>query len=197
MNTRRVLTALGAVTLVAVLVIGLSQAGSKDAAPKAVAITPTQMQHALTGSPPRLASLHAQANQLLSGSPSEVKARIASFHGIPVVLNKWASWCGPCRFEFPFYQRVGVKLGKQIAFLGLNSGDNSGDAAKFLKQFPVTYPSYEDPNERTAFKIGAPATYPITVFYTADGKQSYVHQGTYATQAKLEEDIRRYALGKA
>lgn len=191
---RRLLIIAGAVALAAVVAIGLSQTRSESGSPRAASTSLPDALRALEGSPPRLAALHRQANQLLDGTPATVQQRIASLKGFPVVVNKWASWCGPCRYEFPFYQRLGVQFGKQVAFLGLNSGDNTQDAKAFLKQYPVTYPSYEDPNERTAYKLGASANYPITVFYTADGKQNYVHQGTYATQAKLAEDIKRYAL---
>ena len=49
-----------------------------------------------------------------------------------MVVNKWASWCGPCRAEFPFFQSQSVKRGKRIAFLGVDGNDNDADAAEFL-----------------------------------------------------------------
>jgi hypothetical protein len=88
-----------------------------------------------------------------------------------------------------------VKYGKRVGFLGLNAGDNRGDATKFLKRFPVTYPSYEDPDEKIARSIRAPANYPITVFYDRSGKIAFVHQGAYPNEAALEADVKRYALG--
>jgi cytochrome c biogenesis protein CcmG, thiol:disulfide interchange protein DsbE len=109
-----------------------------------------------------------------------------------VVINKWASWCGPCRHEFPFFEHVSTSNGKKIAFLGLNSGDNTGDAKDFLKDFPVTYPSYEDPDEKAARKLGAPANYPITVFLDAKGRQAFIRQGNYKSEAQLQGDIDRY-----
>lgn len=150
---------------------------------------------ALQGAPAPLARLHREANRLLPGGRSAFEARLAGLRGHPVVINKWASWCGPCRFEFPFFQSQSVKLGREVAFVGLNSGDNRGDARAFLRRFPVTYPSYEDPDEKIARAIGAPANYPITLFYDSRGKRVFIHQGAYSTEAKLAEDIRRYALG--
>jgi cytochrome c biogenesis protein CcmG, thiol:disulfide interchange protein DsbE len=192
---RKLLWAGGAVLLVGVVVIGLLQAGADTSQPKSKAATPVDAQRALAGSPAPLAALHRQSNQLLGGGKDAFGARIDGLAGYPVVVNKWASWCGPCRFEFPAFQTAGVKYGKQVAFVGLNAGDNKGDAAAFVKKFPVSYPSYEDPDEKIARSIRAPANYPITVFFDRKGKIAFVHQGGYSDDAKLEEDIRRYALG--
>src|SRR4051812_7035284 len=159
---RKLLWAAGCALLVAVVVIGLIQAGADTSQPKSKAATPVDAKRALAGAPAPLASLHRQSNMILGGGKDAFDARIASLKGYPVVVNKWASWCGPCRFEFPSFQSLGVKYGKQAAFVGLNSGDNKGDAAKFIAKFPVSYPSYEDTDEKIARSIRAPSNYPIT-----------------------------------
>jgi cytochrome c biogenesis protein CcmG, thiol:disulfide interchange protein DsbE len=186
----------GAVALVAVVVIGLSQAGSQGGEPKATP-TPTgaAAQAALRGSPPKLAALHRQAGQLLPGGEAAFTQRRRSLVGYPLVVNGWASWCGPCRFEFPFFQAEATKLGRRVGFLGLDVTDNAGDAKRFLRQFPQPYPSYADPRG-TAMQSLAPTTgLPNTVFYDARGRKTYVHQGGYPSQKQLAADIRRYALG--
>src|SRR6266566_5227726 len=68
--------------------------------------------------------------------PAAFKSRLAGLRGYPVVVNKWASWCGPCQTEFPAFQRAAVKYGRQVAFVGLNGkGDSLTDAAAFLRSF--------------------------------------------------------------
>jgi len=184
----------GAAALVAVLVIGLSQSGSNSTHPKSSALTPAQMQARLAGAPPQLASLHRQANQLLPGGKDGLESRIKAMKGRPVVINKWGSWCGPCRAEFPLFQNAGVAFGKRVAFIGLNAGDNHADAEKFLSQFPISYPSYEDPNDRASVDFHWGSNAPLTIYFNSRGKQVYEHQGQYTSQAKLAADIRKYAI---
>jgi thiol-disulfide isomerase/thioredoxin len=181
-----------ALTAVAALAAAaaLSACGSS---PRPARFTAAQIASALRSSPPPLAALHAQADRLLSASPRAVKARIAALHGYALVINKWASWCYPCRSEFPSFQRAAVELGRRVAFLGLDSGDTRGGASAFLRRYPVAYPSYEDPNERVAYALNASGFYPMTLFYAPSGKLTYVHAGAYPSFAALVADIRRYA----
>ena len=65
---------------------------------------------AFAGSPAVLASLHAQADRLLAGGTGGVRRAPAALRGHPVVVNKWASWCGPCQTEFPAFQQAAVAL---------------------------------------------------------------------------------------
>jgi cytochrome c biogenesis protein CcmG, thiol:disulfide interchange protein DsbE len=183
----------GAAILIAVLVVGLSQAGDsgEDQQPQA----PFDLRAArkeLAGSPAPLGKLHAQSSRLLPGGVPAFEKRLASLKGTPVVLNKWASWCNPCRAEFPVFQQLATERGKEIAFLGVNSGDSTQPARKFLAEYPVPFPSYVDPDEKIAREIRAPANYPITVFLDAQGKTSFIHQGGYSSSGQLEADIDRY-----
>lgn len=184
----------GAVAVVVAVVVGLSQTTTTNDAPskEASRYSLVDARAKLEGAPAPLAALHAQGNRVLTGGKGAVRDRLAALKGHPVVVNKWASWCGPCRAEFPFFQNVATERGKEIAFIGLNSGDNRDDAKEFLADFPVPYPSYEDPNEKIATDLGAAAAYPVTLFYDADGERTYVHQGGYASEADLVADIEKY-----
>jgi len=148
---------------------------------------------ALAGSPAPLAALHKQADELLPGGTDAYEKRIAALRGYPVVANVWASWCNPCRVEFPALQDLSARYGKRVAFLGVNSQDAEDAAATFLRDNPVPYPSFNDPDESIHDSIGARGL-PATAFYDRDGELVFVKQGQYADQGELDEDIRRYAL---
>ena len=196
--SRRLLYIVGAVAVVAVLAIGLSQAGSTSNKADQTSMPLSEQRAKLAGAPAPLAQLHGQAATLLDGGPTAVNARIEALRaaGYPVVINKWAAWCGPCRLEFPVFQRVSVKLGKRVAFLGLDGKDDHDAATRFLAKIPLSYPSYKDPNERAAHALEAGTFYPTTVFVDRRGHRT-VHQGPYEDDATLERDIARYALGRA
>jgi cytochrome c biogenesis protein CcmG, thiol:disulfide interchange protein DsbE len=168
-----------------------SNAGNPDSR-----ISAQQATQPLQGAPPQLAQLRAQGNQLLSGGTDAFDARLAQLRGIPVVVNKWASWCGPCRFEFPWFQSLAEKRGGQIAFLGVNSNDSDGPAKQFLSELPLPYPSYSDPDLKIAQNLGGPPqAFPTTTYYDRTGKQVYNHPGVYANEADLVADVNRYTAG--
>ncbi len=181
--------------LTAVLVVGLSQAGGGGGGEPAPQAAPFDLRAAraeLAGAPAPLAALHAQSSELLGGGVPAFKARMKELRGTPVVINKWASWCGPCRAEFPVFQRVATARGKEIAFLGSNSGDSTQPARDFLAEHPIPFPSYLDPDEKIARAFKAPANYPITVFVDERGETAFIHQGPYETEQSLDADIDRY-----
>jgi cytochrome c biogenesis protein CcmG, thiol:disulfide interchange protein DsbE len=195
MGMKRVWLLVGAVALAVVLVIGLSQAGGGGSSnPKSAAPADAKVKRQLEGAPEPLAALHAQANKLLGGGPKAFKARLADLKGYPVVVNKWASWCGPCRAEFPDFQKLSLRYGKTVAFLGVNGEDNAQEATDFLKRYPVSYPSYVDQSGTVAQTFNGASAFPTTVFYDRDGKLAYIHQGQYLREEHLQQDIERYAL---
>ena len=168
-------------------------AGCGASQPKSNAPSKAAIEKAFAGSPPKLAALHNQAGQLLGGGKTAFHARLDELRGYPVVVNSWGSWCAPCRGEFPVFQRASVELGKRVAFLGIDGQDNDGNARGFLKKYPVTYPSYKDPDVKIANSIKAGGFWPTTTFFNRQGKIVYTHPGPYNNVKDLVTDIRRYA----
>jgi thiol-disulfide isomerase/thioredoxin len=150
---------------------------------------------ALAGSPPPLQALHRQASQLL-GSETALTRRLRALRGYPVVINAWASWCGPCRAEFGLLASASARLGRRVAFVGVDAGDSAGDGRAFLTQHPVSYPSYQSSlNGLDSLLPQGLAGLPTTIFLDRRGKLAYVHTGQYDSQGTLDADIQTYALG--
>jgi thiol-disulfide isomerase/thioredoxin len=190
---RRLLVLLAAVALVAVLAVGLTQAGGGNAdGDEAAPFDLGRARERLAGAPGPLAALHAQSNELLGGGSAAFERRLRRLRGHPVVVNKWASWCGPCRAEFPHFQLVATDRGKEVAFLGVDGSDKRPAARRFLDRRPLPFPSYEDPREVIARSLKVPTIYPATVLIDARGRTAFIHQGQYTSAKQLSADIDRY-----
>lgn len=173
--------------LAAVLVaLAFSPADSTD--------TPATTQPTGVGSQPALGGVRAQAGQLLTGDVRAFRRRLADLRGTPVVVNQWASWCGPCRVEFPFFREEAERLTGRVAFLGVNSQDVRANAVEFLDEEPVPFPHYFDPDSRIARSFKGGRSWPTTAFYDAQGRLAFTHQGAYPDRQALADDIRRYAI---
>jgi len=179
---------------VVLLALALTACGSREGTGNPDSrLTPEQAAEPLEGAPAPLAEIRGQANRLLDGGPDAFEERLAGLRGFPVVVNKWASWCGPCRFEFPFFQTLAEERAGEVAFLGVDSDDSEDAAATFLEELPLPYPSYSDPDKEIAQELGGPVqAFPATAFYDRSGELVYTHPGVYADERELAADIDRY-----
>jgi cytochrome c biogenesis protein CcmG/thiol:disulfide interchange protein DsbE len=186
---RATLALFGLIAALLVAGCGSSGAGNPDSR-----LSLQQATAPINGAPPQLAALRAQGNQLLDGGTDAFDARLEQLRGTPVVVNKWASWCGPCRLEFPWFQSLAAKRGGEIAFVGVNANDSDASAKQFLSELPLPYPSYTDPDLHIAQDLGGPPqAFPTTTFYDRSGKQVFTHPGVYPDEQALIADIDRYA----
>jgi peroxiredoxin len=103
--------------------------------------------------------------------------RLSEYRGDVVMINFWATWCGPCRQEMPLldelytrYQRVGFNL------LGVNIDDDSGKAMAMIEELGVNFPVLFDSRKEVSkmYEVGA---MPVTVIVDRAGQVRYVHQG--------------------
>ena len=88
--------------------------------------------------------------------------------GAPVVVNLWASWCGPCRDEAPALVDAANRYGDRVQFLGVDFQDKAADAAAFSRRYRVPYASISDPAGEIHDALGFVGL-PDTLFYAPDG----------------------------
>jgi cytochrome c biogenesis protein CcmG, thiol:disulfide interchange protein DsbE len=179
-----------ACTAAALIALAGAGCGGEDSGPSA---RHPDYARALAGAPAPLDRLYGDGERLLPGGVEAFRRRLDDLHGHPVVVSNWASWCEPCRAEFPWYQRLSARLGRRIAFLGVDSNDSTAAARTFLGEYPVPYPSYSDPDREIARSIGSTVGLPAAAFYGRDGELRYTRQGQYPDEHALAADIRRYA----
>ena len=116
---------------------------------------------------------------------------LSSLRGKAVVLNFWASWCGPCKDETPLLQR-GYERWKEkdVVFVGVDVKDFRGDARSFLRRYGVTYPNVYDGKGSLVGRYGVTG-FPETYFIDADGNIRYRIAGPVEAQSDLEAGIER------
>lgn len=101
---------------------------------------------------------------------------LSALAGRPVLVNLWATWCGPCRDEMPLLQAAHLRHGDQVQFLGVNTQDTTDAAAAFLPDVGVTYPQVVDPDGDLLDHLRIPGL-PVTVLLDADGRITAQHIG--------------------
>jgi thiol-disulfide isomerase/thioredoxin len=117
--------------------------------------------------------------------------RLHELRGQVVLINFWASWCGPCRQEMPLLDDIYRKYGKLgFVILGINVEQDSSKAKTYLHDVPVTFPILYD-TQNTLSKLYDVNAMPTTVIVDRNGKIRYIHQGyqpgyetTYKQQIK-------------
>jgi peroxiredoxin len=82
--------------------------------------------------------------------------RLSDFKGKPVIINFWATWCAPCRAEFPELQAVAVERRDQVMIIGVNhtSGDSAALVPDFVAEFGITFPIVLDESGETVKTYG-------------------------------------------
>ena len=105
--------------------------------------------------------------------------KISDFKGKPLIINVWASWCGPCRDEMGSLNRLARRYGgKQFNVIGISTDDDGRAAAAFIKKSGVTFENFLDSKLLLENMLGA-NTIPLTVLVDANGRVLKKVRGAY------------------
>ena len=117
---------------------------------------------------------------------------LSSTRGMPVVLNFWASWCGPCKDEAPVLAELAHRYGGKLDIVGVNSQDDIGDARSFAHRYGLDFTVVHDTGSvyRKWGLGGLPETFVI-----APGGKVVKHFPGQITGSDLEQALQPYAEG--
>ncbi len=117
--------------------------------------------------------------------------KLSDYRGKPVVVNFWASWCGPCKMEMPHFQSAWETHGEDIQFMMVNMAAGFGDSrektSKFLTDGNYTFPVFYDDKSESAIAYGLSGV-PMTQFIDAEGYIQNVSRGMLSAE-KLDAAI--------
>jgi len=125
--------------------------------------------------------LPSSPTALPSLTPSAFQALLKELRGKPVVVNIWASWCGPCRQEGPELAAASKAHAGSAQFVGVDIQDQLGPARTFIQQYGWTYPSVFDTTGAIRDSLGLIGQ-PDTLVFDASGRQSFVQSGPITRQ---------------
>lgn len=113
---------------------------------------------------------------------------LSGLRGRPMLVNVWASWCGPCRAELPILGQVSEQTRGKVDFLGLNVSDTRKSALEMAGTYNMRFPSAFDPTFETRTPLRVTGV-PLTLFVRADGTIAYRHNGPITSVEQLKQLI--------
>lgn len=121
----------------------------------------------------------AALNFTLESLTEEKEISLEDFRGKGVVLNFWASWCGPCREEMPLFEEIWREYkDKNVVFLGIDVMDDRKNASEFLDEIGISYPNLYDPSGKVSTKYKVIAL-PATFFIDKEGRLVAKNYGAF------------------
>jgi thiol-disulfide isomerase/thioredoxin len=123
------------------------------------------------------------------------RVHLAGLTGTPMIVNVWATWCGPCQREVPALQSVYAAAQGRLRVLGIDTEDDHPSALDFAAHVGMKYPSVVDDNGAFIRSLGRNRT-PMTLFVDAKGAVVHTQLGQFKSLASLKAQVRQY-LGVA
>jgi len=175
-------------------VIGGDEVGREQLA-QAEEILPTDIQLPSSGPPLQTGDLPYEFSLK---DPDGDTVLLSQFIGRPLLINFWATWCGPCRIEMPEMQSVFEEYGDSEDFLilALDQDESAKKVAAYFDELGLTFRPLLDEDNQTARSYGLQGTLPASIFINPDGEVTVVHRGVM-TRGQIDEFLAETIPGKS
>jgi peroxiredoxin len=112
---------------------------------------------------------------------------LSDFQGKTVIMNFWATWCGPCELETPFFQAIQNEQGdKGVVILAIDIKENATTVKNFANSKKITFTILLDADAKVAQKYCIPNVLPVTLFINAEGIIKATKVGAFQSKAEIE-----------
>ena len=142
--------------------------------------------HASTSGGPTASLLPTSPTELPELDPSQFGQLLVQLRGKPVVINVWASWCGPCIEEAPGLASAAREFDGRVQFVGVDVLDRLEPARAFIQKYGWIYPSVFDPAGAIRDDLGLLGQ-PVTIVMDATGKQVFARSGPIPLEVLRKE----------
>lgn len=131
-----------------------------------------------------------EAEVILNGTPEQSRIVLSELQGRAVLLDFWASWCGPCKAEAPIIQRLHERYRDSgLTVIGVNTSDEEGMAVPTARRLKLGFPIVYDVGNRIAKQFGVSGL-PTLIVISKTGKIVAFRAGT-TPESTLEELVRK------
>jgi cytochrome c biogenesis protein CcmG/thiol:disulfide interchange protein DsbE len=191
-----------ALALLSALVVGCTGSSSDDTFP-APSFSPNPKHSQLVAAAQLDRCPPSESSSVSGGLPDVTlpclgagpAVHLSGLVGKPLVVNVWATWCGPCKAETRYLSSTYDELKGQVRFLGVDTEEASHESALAFAPHvrpPMRYPSVIDDDKKVLLGLHGPVAVPSTVFVAADGKVVHQTSAPYRSVAALQADISHY-----
>ena len=158
----------------------------------ALILTVTACQSDLNSTPPKPESAPQVGELAPDFQLPDLKGKavyLSDFHGSPILVNFWATWCAPCQSEMPYIQAVYEEWsGRGLVVLTIDIGESSSQARDFMESNRLTFPVLLDSDGKVAERYNVRGI-PTTIFIDTEGIIQVMKIGAFPSKAAIEESL--------
>jgi len=137
---------------------------------------------------PKCPDLNEAAPDFTLENPEGQEISLSDFKGKTIILNFWATWCGPCQLEMPFFQAIYEERADDgLIVMAVDVMENASSVGRFVSDMELTFPVLLDTNAKVARQYCLPQALPATLFIDEEGIIRAGKVGAFIDQQEIED----------